>query len=415
MSMIVNEGMRFTASFVNQPLCSPSRASLLTGLSAHNHHSGSYQDLVAKGFETNSLGPWLQAAGYKTALIGKYINGYNAAAGVPPGWNEWQGKSGSGYYNYTINNNGTLEHYGANEADYSTDVLAGKAEAFIDAQHNDPFFLLLTPRAPHGASSDGAIPAPRHQGLYNDLPFHGGRAFNERNVADKPGFVGAFPLLDQAAIDHIKLVYRNGREALLAVDDMVARVIAALERNGKLANTYVIFTSDNGHLHGQHRIGGKTVIYDEAIRVPLAIRGPGIGKGKHRAQLVNNLDVTATIVDLAQASPTHALDGKSLKPLFRGPAPLWRSALLVSGRDPKPGERGIVGRVQAIRTPTHLFAEHQAKASFPYGKEDEFYDLAADPRQLRSRHDDADSQLIIEGLRSILDDLRDCAGETCWR
>lgn len=424
--LLADEGVVFTNSFVDFPLCCPARASFLTGQAAHNHGvldnvppDGGYARLLPT--EGNTLPVWLHQAGYVTALIGKYLNGYGSgdATHVPPGWDTWNGvPHGLGkheYYNYTINEDGTLHAYGSSPSDYQTDVLAQKAADFISTREgsSQPFFLWLAPLAPHSAGTGFfPEPAPRHSGTFAGLPLPQPPNFNEEDVADKPGFIQALPKMDAGSVTLTTESFRKRRESLLAVDDMVERVVAALMNAGKLANTMIVFTSDNGYSHGEHRrVLGKGLVYEENIRVPLIIRGPGIPTDETQDQLVNNLDLVATIMELAGATPGRTLDGRSLTAVLSDGSAPWRSALLVQGLDTVGPNGNAYGRYQGVRTANYVYAEHQA----PDGPvEQELYDLAADPYQLTSQHNNPDYTAIRNTLQTLLGILRSCAGETCW-
>jgi len=431
-NLLMRRGVRFTNSFADFALCCPSRASFLTGLAAHNHKVIGNSSLDDGGharfirWERNSLAVWLQQAGYTTGFMGKYMNGYGGAANplppthVPRGWTEWYGMTKVSYFNHEINENGVLVHYGTTESSYSTDVLAQKADDFIERQADTgkPFFLLITPKAPHSAGPQDnigpAVPAPRHAGAFADLP-PPRRSFNEANVSDKPGFVQATPPMDAAGIADATAMFRAGRESLLAVDDMIETVVAALGRTRQLDNTVVIFTSDNGFLYGEHRLIGKRVVYEESIRVPLIMRGPGIPRGDVRTQMVNTLDLVATIVDLAGAMPGVVLDGRSLMPLIQNSAIEWRTALLVQGSNPGSGpDSPISGRFFAVRTPNYVYAQHKAEPDYPFGTEKELYDLAVDPAQRINRAGDPSYGDIVANLHELLTTLKSCSGDSCW-
>lgn len=425
-ALLQSKGMTFTNSMVDFPVCCPARASFLTGQSAHNSTiignetatDGGYIKLLPT--EGNTLPVWLKNAGYMTAFMGKYMNGYGTAdvggqTHVPPGWEKWYGlvdPTTYRFYNYTINENGTLRTYGETDADYQTDVLAEKAVSFISSESasSQPFFLWLTPVAPHVAMvtyrGNNPEPAPRHVGTLSTLSLPQPPSFNEADMFDKPLFMQEHTLVDAASAERL---YRNRRESLRAVDDMVERVVSALEATGKLNNTFIIFTSDNGFFHGEHRRNNnKYLVYEESIQVPLIIRGPGIPENESRSQLVNNLDVVATIVEKAQATPGRTLDGRSLSSLFGSALPAWRTALLVQGNDQTGSNpRAFAGRYKAVRTPTSIYVAHETG-------EEELYDLATDPYQLQSVHAHGAYTTLKEKLRQILNTLRTCLGSTCW-
>jgi arylsulfatase A-like enzyme len=214
--------------------------------------------------------------------------------------------------------------------------------------------------------------------------------------------VQAVPPLDASAVETITARYRLMRATLLAVDDMIGAVLKALTAAGKLDNTIVVFTSDNGYLHGQHRLVGKFNEYEQSIQVPLIIRGPGIPESQARRQLVNNLDLAATIVAAAGATPDHALDGHDLSSVLSDRNAPWRTALLVRG-----------GWYFAVRTGRYLYAQHETRA---YGSEEELYDLKSniDPDQMTNFAGVPQYRRILAELESILETLKTCSGDSCW-
>ena len=341
-SMLRDEGVEFTNNFASNPLCCPSRATYLTGQYPHNHGvlrnvapNGGYAALDG----SSTLPVWLQRAGYATVHIGKYLNGYGREdpAEVPPGWDEWRGSvdpTTYSMYGYTLNENGALTTYGdpdvEDPAAYQTDVYARKAVDVIERRAPDerPFFLSVAPLAPHGESDLGADDppdgepgpraAPRHEGAFAAEPLPQPPSFNEADLSDKPAEIQALPPIGPNAAATIATRYRNRLETLLAVDDMVGAIVTALRRAGELDETVIVFTSDNGFLHGEHRIRqGKQHLYEESIRVPLIIRAPDLPEGATRTQPVANVDLAATILDYAEADGERAPDGRSLRRLAR--------------------------------------------------------------------------------------------------
>jgi arylsulfatase A-like enzyme len=425
-SMLVAQGTRFTNSFADFPLCCPSRASFLTGQAAHNHGvldnvppDGGYSALLPT--EANTLPSWLKGVGYTTAHVGRYLNGYGTAAPathVPPGWDEWFVPPGPQsaflYFGYSVNDNGTLRSYGSSPADYQTDVLAGRAVEFITAQTGatQPFFLSIAPTAPHAShNSFLPVPAPRHVGTFASHPLPAPPNFNELDLSDKPPFMQAKQPLSQPLIDLATNSFRLRREALLAVDDMVGNIVLALANTGKLDSTIIVFTSDNGFVHGEHRRPlGKGLIYEEEVRVPLLIRGPGVPKGEARAELVNNLDVVATMVEMAETVPGRTLDGRSFVGLLSNSAEPWRTALLVQGINS--GMSTDAARMQAVRTENFVYAEHRSATGQLTASE--LYDLGSDPYQLESQHSNPSYTTIRQTLANLLAPLKTCAGQDCW-
>jgi N-acetylglucosamine-6-sulfatase len=414
--LLRNRGATFVNSFVGFALCCPSRATFLTGQYGHNNGvlgntppEGGY----AKLDHSNTLAVWLQASGYNTVHLGKYLNGYGRTdpTEIPAGWTKWRGSvdpSTYRFYGYTLNENGTLVTY---ERPYQTDLYARKAANIIRhrAAQAAPFFLWVAFLAPHSGGpreSDDPqgigtpAPAPRHRNRFASEPLPRPPSFNEADVSDKPVGIRSRPRLSRDRIRAIRENYQQRLESLLAVDEAVAKIVAALRESGELRNTLIVFTSDNGFFHGEHRVpAGKVLLYEPSIRVPLIMRGPGIPAGLRLRQHVSNVDLAPTIVDAADATAGRTMDGRSLLPLFGDPALRLGRDLLV---ERMPGD----GNFSAIRTPRYLYAEH-------WNGERELYDLARDPHELQSRHADPAYAAIQADLAARLARLRTCTGETC--
>src|SRR5918996_1116304 len=267
--LIGDHGLRFAESYVSYPVCCPSRATYLSGQYAHNHHvMGLYPPTggYARFDKANSLPVWLEEAGYATAHIGKYLNGYGSElpADVPPGWSEWYGAVDMSTYQmwgYTLNENGELHTYGSAFAQdprlYQTDVFRRRAVSFIERRAPDrrAFFLSVAFVAPHhevprvrARTGHLVRPAPRDAGELGYDPLPDSPAFAEASLADKPAFLQGHGALDSRAIAKIAARRRDRQESLLAVDAAVAAIVAALRRSGELDNTYILFTSDNGYM-----------------------------------------------------------------------------------------------------------------------------------------------------------------------
>ena len=282
-------------------MCAPSRASILTGLYAH--HTGVTDNFGPHSYpafraadESNDLPVWMHAAGYQTALVGKYVNAYTDGFvhhSIPPGWDDWQVMDSvpmEAYYNYSVNNNGHLEHYGNKPSDYSTNVLAHKAVRFIQRAHH-PFFLYFAPVAPHLP----AIPAPGDQKkLVNMAPLHD-PAFNQRNIGKEPWRLWHKDMLSAAAELYINHVRERQEESLLALDRSVRSVVHALRARHELNRTVILYTSDNGFLWGEHRLGGKVWPFEESTHVPLIVRTPWTTTARRNNQPVLNIDIASTI------------------------------------------------------------------------------------------------------------------------
>ena len=404
--LLVDRGVTFANSFVNFPLCCPARATLFTGQYAHNHGvlgnhlpEGGYGRLDAE----NSLPVWLTDAGYRTAYMGKYMQGVRYT--IPPGWQTWRAKGGPTeyqYFDYTLNENGELVEYGSRPRDYSDTVISRKAASYIRRYGRGarPFFLMLGYSAPHvrgGEDRDcGPQPAPRDEGRFGDIPFPRSPSFNDKDP-NKPKKVRAHPMTSEDK-ERVIARYRCRLESVLAADRGVARIVAALRRTGSLRDTYVVFTSDNGLIQGEHRIrGGKEQPYEEAIRVPLVIRGPGIPQGETSRSTVVNADLAPTIAAIAGAKPGVTIDGESLLPLARHPSRTPTRDLPIEGAG-----------FEAVRTPRYMYAERETG-------ETELYDLERDRFQLDNRAGEPRLAAVQARLAARLTELHECAGRSCRR
>jgi N-acetylglucosamine-6-sulfatase len=442
--LIERQGVRFARSYVSYPVCCPSRATYLTGQYAHNHGvMGLYPPTGGYGRfdKRNALPVWLQRAGYHTAHLGKFLNGYGdqEPADVPPGWSDWHATVDYSTYKmwgYTINDNGRMRTYGRtfdeNPRLYQTDVLARKAAAIVvrQASRPQPLFLSLNFLAPHHEARSIQTrthqlvrPAPRHRRALASAALAHAVSFNEADMSDKPRFLRrhTHPLTarDVAAIQRDA---RARRAALLAADDGVARVVSAVRRAGELNNTYFVFTSDNGYMQGEHRVrSGKMLPYEPSTQVPLLVSGPGIPAGRVSRELVANIDLAPTILQLAGATAGKTVDGRSLLPFAHNPALRTARAILhetggkkyvgPAEQDERTNVRRPMKRIltyQAVRTARWLYVRWHDGAR-------ELYDLENDPDELRSLHAGRAHRHVRRVLARRLRALATCAGDSCRR
>jgi N-acetylglucosamine-6-sulfatase len=413
-SLVRDEGASFENAFVSFPVCCPSRATILTGLYAHNSGvkgnsppSGGFRKFRNDGTEENTVAASLQEGGYQTAFFGKYLNGYpdGDPTYVPPGWDEWYGKlNGQKLYNYRINENGEEVSYGSEEGDFFTDVLSGQASDFIRrvAPEDQPFFAYVAPTAPHGP----ATPAERHEGAFSEDEVLRPPSFDEEDVSDKPSWIRKIDRISNKQASQIEKRHQKRLNSMLTVDEMVASLIQELEDAGELDNTFIVFTSDNGFHGGEHRIkGGKRTPYEESARVPLFIRGPGVPAGSKIEELALNTDFAPTFAALAGVE--FPADGRSLAPLLREENAPWRMSILLEAftNEESAGEQVNLPNYQAVRTETHKYVEYD-------NGEVELYDLEADPYELDNVYESADPSLL-EDLKAKLDALKNCSEEGC--
>lgn len=417
MRELVGPGVRFENAFVSVPACCPSRASTFSGRWAHNtgvvFNRPTAEPSDAPGIdlpnggapafdESSSIALLLQQSGYRTGLYGKYLNAMDLYGNrVPPGWDEFHAfaDDGSNYFDYTLLSNGVAVRYGSSEPDYSTDVLRDLALDFLDQTEDDePFLLVFAPFAPHfDAGFYSVTPAPRHAGTSNA---DGNRflprppSFAEKDRSDKPEWLRSMRSSVWASPHGIAANVEDLRhetiDSLLAVDEAVEAVLERLERSGAADRTLIVFTSDNGLLWGEHRLGQKSAAYEESIRVPLVIRPPGdrpAGTPALEQRLVGNVDLAPTFAALAGA--TGHFDGRSLLPLLDGSAHDWRDAILIEGWLPDSTVPNIaipelhppIPDYAAVRTRDHKYVDYATGS-------DELYDLSADPFELENRIDD---------------------------
>jgi len=434
--LLADRGTTFTRAYASFPLCCPARATFLTGQHAHNHgvEANGVEGGILELDATNTLPVWLRRAGYVTAHVGRYLNGYGLPLGrgvsfaqakreVPPGWNRWVALTGPRafrMYGYELNRNGRLKRYGRRTRAYQTDVL-GRSAARIArklAGGERPLFLSIASLAVHveRVGRDHAIaprPARRHRGASKRKPnrkrFRPPPSFGEPDVSDKPELVRRLPRFDAETRRALRERYRARGESLMAVDDAVGRIARALHRAGELGNTLFVFTSDQGTLVGEHRLrGAKRWLYEESARVPLILRGPAIPAGARRGQIVSNVDLAPTILDAAGATG-HAgltLDGASLLPLTRDPE-LGRSRAILFESESRDGVP-----FAGVRARGWAYLEHGPDAT-------ELYDMERDPYQLESLHDSPEHAGVKQALKGLLETMRDCAGTAgpnrCYR
>ena len=433
---LADRGTTFTNAFAPDPLCCPARSTVLTGRYAHNTGvlaDGVYGDgyaAFASGAQQDTVATRLQGAGYRTAFIGKYLNGYEKdPSAVPPGWDEWFGLAGSflAGYGYGANHNGAMESYGTASSDYLTDVLARTSVSFLrDAETDDeqPFLLLVAPSAPHASIP----PAPRHaDNAFTDAGLPLRPSFNEADVSDKPEWLreGVPPLAEE----DMQTEYRRMMGSLLAVDDLVADVVAQLQEADELDSTVLLFLSDNGFLFGAHRLGQKMAPYEESIRVPFVVAGPGVDHATS-ARMVSHADVMPTVLDLAGVPVPDSVDGRSLVPVLDGTVTDWRDDLLIEHNGTYSpykmlhtlaqvrasiagGAQMSVPTYRGLRTDSHLYVQWYAGDEHDY----ELYDLEADPGQLdnllATPTGRAEHEALVAELQARLDELVDCSGTAC--
>ncbi len=459
MAALRDHGTSFSESVVTSPLCCPSRAAFITGQYAHNNNvfdnTPGYPALNDKG---STLFSWLGAAGYRSGIVGRFLLNYDKYSSdpsqppgggfpAPPGVEDWFGYVGptAHYFDATFSRDGTPVD--AAPTDYTTTLLNREARSFVRAARSDPrpFFLWLTHVAPH--STDVAAPFKTRCGAGVPLPrkraierFRGEQlprppSFDEQKLADKPAWVDFRRHLGPGRLADLARAWRCALGSLDEVDRGVGSLVRQLDREGELDDTAIFFTSDNGYFYGEHRIFLQKVYpYEEAIRVPLLARVPGRflpGGGERRPaavdEPVSNIDLTATVLELARAAPCddsgcRTLDGRSLVGLLGGDRSAWprRRGILISlgYRDcgTVPPADILHNYYDAIRTDRDLYVELD-RVNPDTGACDrpelELYDLAHDPFELRNRAalpEGRPASARQTALAARLARLRQCAG-----
>ena len=411
--LLAGRGFTFTEALSPHPLCCPARAEWVTGQYGQNngvhHNKGVHGGYPALRNPSNTLARWLDTAGYRTAMVGKYMNGYR---GTDPrslvGWNHWNPtiRGTMSYRNTTFLNDGRQRLH----TDHVDDVVTRYAADYIKefAGKDAPFFVWASNLAPHNKSIQGhdtnPVPADRHQGMFQ----------RTRNTAEvKPSF--GVPIVDAPVsgasantFDKLGEKFVARIEALQAVDEGVRRIVRTLDRTDELDNTYIIFSSDNGYLLGEHGLTAKNYIYEEAMRVPLLVRGPGPA-GITSQVPVTAVDIAPTIAELAGVTPLRRVDGKSFAPLLRGQAQEWRDTQLiqtgaVSKRKARPG-----WAVRGVRTSRWTYGVNQLNGTV------ELYDRRDDPFELVNLASRTEYLPVLTELQLRAVALQSCAGDSCNR
>ncbi|MFN8160737.1 MAG: sulfatase [Solirubrobacterales bacterium] len=470
--LLVRKGTSFTNAVDSFPLCCPARATFITGQYAHNHGvAGNFYPYGWYGMKRrgDTLPHWLQKAGYRTALIGKWLNGYGARDGhgeVPVGFSIWRGLldvSAYDYFNFVMNVNGKLRiwgdrefaqdlvrfakievspgvttvaqllawaasiftpgYYGTeNREDYSPDVTGAIAQRLVrrQAKSRRPFFIWWAPAAPHredvattilGRPGADPRPAPRYRKLSESFVLPRPPSFNYSDPADPDSKVAQLPAMTAGQINQLELDYQGRLGSLRAVDDHVRRIVQILRETGQFRNTLIVFLSDNGWVQGQHRIpGDKFTPYEESILVPFVLRGPGIPRGRTIGKQVSNIDFARTLLDAAGARPGRTQDGISLLPVARHPSRAPDRAIELEATAPLFAGDGFPMSYdqpyQGVRTSRYKYVV------WSYGAR-ELYDLRKDPYEMHNKVADPAYASIKRRLQGKLKRLEDCKGAAC--
>lgn len=408
---LVAHGVTFSNTFSTTPLCCPSRASILTGLYVCHHGVLTNREPeggAPKFKDQSTLATWLHDAGYRTALMGKYLNSSDALPEgyVPPGWDDWQvfmkrDPMLGFYYKYTLSDNGKIVAHGQKPSDYSTDLLANRAVQFIEDSGKQPFFLMLSVFAPHQTYQA----ADRHKDLFKtEAEFERYRppSYFEEDLGDKPSWVSRIKPADRDYVDH---VHERMLRSLMAVDDAVADLMETLAQRQIRENTVVIFMSDNGVSMGENGIFGKNCGYDPCLHIPMVISYPPLTSAPHIEDgLALNIDIAPTIMDLAGLKIPAAVDGRSLKPLLAASSVEWRRGFMIEHYQDasdveESGLAAIIPGYFGIRTTDWKYIQYATG-------ERELYNLVNDPYEMNNLAGLPNSADIISSMQLQLDGIK---------
>jgi N-acetylglucosamine-6-sulfatase len=434
--LLVNEGTTFTFNYVPDPLCCPSRATILTGQYPHNHRV--LDNVAPLGGasvfnDTNTIATYLNDD-YRTGIFGKYFNDFDTLRYVPPGWDTWK-VAVRGVYNYahtTESINGKLHRFNT----YMTNLYGSQARSFVSSaiRSGHPFFAyvpFVAPHVgtPHETADDPPSPyvAAKYRDSYAGPTLPDDPSVNEEDVSDKRLELQQLPLLTPEQIAVIRQQLAQRREALQSVDDQVRAMVNRVTRLGQADNTYFIFTSDNGYMQGQHRIGfGKKVAYEPSTRVPLVIRGPGITAGATYNKVTGLQDLTPTILSMTHQwhdQPLAQIDGISLLSLLNGQK-TDRVQVIESAHSASLTDNQIAAGAE----PTRRQARKLASVSWRWRGvvtsdrwkyvryrtgEVEMYDLKADPYELENVYGKPGYQVEQARLRALYHKFKKCDAAEC--
>jgi arylsulfatase A-like enzyme len=420
--LLAKRGTTFTQGIAPTPICVPSRVSTLTGQYAHNHGAvtirgprGGFR-AFSGGRDANTLPVWLRRAGYSTLYAGRYLNGYGRAAGsahyVPDGWDRWRATLDGSTYTFTSTRFSHDGNRSVRPKGYSTDLIAGYSRDLLAGQHRasprKPFFLWANYVAPHtggkqesddprGLGVGTTTPAARHRNRFRHQNLPRVKEMWQRSRSKWSG-----PRTTKRYRAAVREMYQQRLEALLAVDQAVAATVKTLRRNGDLAKTLILFTSDNGYLTGHHNKIGKLLPWDSSLRVPVIARGPGIPAGRNVSTPITTADLAVSIAGAAGVRPGRKVDGMDILRLSKKHPRADRIVPIVG----YPTDNGRRPLYTGIRYGPWTYLRN-------VGGGEELYNRRADPGELtnlarKKRHRDE-----LKEFRSLERRYRDCAGKGC--
>ncbi|KAK6858094.1 hypothetical protein PG995_005793 [Apiospora arundinis] len=445
---IFSQGVEFVNHFATTAQCCPSRASFLRGQAAHNTNvtnvhapGGNYDKWHQAGLDEDYLPHWLKKAGYRAEYVGKFLNGYNVinANITPKGWDHVDALLDpyTTYYNVPVmSQNGERPVY--YEGFHSTDVVRTKALERLQSlvTGKQPYYLQIAPYAPHVQNDvHHTVPLARHMDLFPEARAPRLPNYNpdDEHQAGKGGWPGTLPRMNETSQATSDMAFRYRAQALQGLDEIIEDVVAMLDANGQLDNTYVIYTSDNGYHIGQHRLpGGKALFYGEDTNLPFAVRGPGVPKNVISQIPGVHLDLVPTFLDIAglpEADWPSFLDGRSLLPQWKEPAgsssgagagdgnsketlnvEFWGSCTIEA---PNGKELGAPFLNTTYKTLRMLGDRQSWLFSVWCTGQMELYDTAADPYELVNLAGRPEHEAVLNRLNALLLVTKSCAEGTC--
>ena len=412
MDRLAGEGARFTNAFATTPLCSPSRASFLTG--QYPHTNGIVDNTARESHNLPVFPLELQKAGYRTGFFGKWHMGNDDSP--RPGFDHWVAMPGQGEaVDPSLNVDGTR----VQEKGYTTDLLTDYVERFIDRPGDAPFLVYLAHKAIHPnvtqqddgslmplpGQPGGFVAADRHRGRY------AGRTMPRRPNAflaplDKPALMRSIdklpPLGKSTATTDEEI--RGRLEMLLGVDDSLGRIVATLARKGILDNTVIVFTSDHGYFYGEHGLNEeRRLAYEETIRIPLIVRFPRlVTAGITPSEMALSIDLAPTLLDVAGVPARTGMQGRSLVPVLTQKAQGWRTSFLIEYFSDSVFPRIRTMGYSAVRTAQHKYIQYRELTDM-----DELYDLTADPYEMTNIIGRPESGDVLRQMKAELQRLMD--------
>jgi len=385
---IAKEGARFTDSFVAIPLCSPSRASFLTGQYAHKHTIRGNGDNAALSHRLVTFPRLLHEAGYETAYIGKWHMGTDDSP--RPGFDRWVSFRGQGRFEDPPLN---IDGKAVDQKGYMTDLLGGYAAEFIRKPRSKPFCLCLAHKAVHGPFT----PAERHKSMFSGETIR--RSENAKDqLAGKPAMtrlIEGKPAVSPGGGSGDELI-KNQMRCMLSVDDSVGGIFKALEDTGQLDNTLIVFTSDNGYFWGEHGLGDKRWAFEESIRIPMLMRWPKqIRAGSVIVANTLSIDIAPTVMEAAGLKVHAQMQGMSLLPVIGGKKSKWRQAVLTEyfaeGNFPR------TPSWQSVRTAEWKYVHYTGLEGM-----DELYAIGKDPGEMRNLISDPAADKALGKMKALL-------------